>query len=242
MTGLLWIGATLCAFFVKGLCGFANTLLFTSIVSFGTANIQISPVELILGYPTNLIIIWKERKSIDRKICLPLAAMVIAGSILGVLFLKNSDTKTVKILFGIVVVVTGIEMLARELHIKETKQSKLLLSLIGILSGFLCGLYGVGVLLAAYVSRITEDTKVFKANMCIVFFIENTFRIVLYAACGILTADLTKKAAMLMPFMLVGLGAGMLCARFVADKGLKKTVIVLLIASGIALIANTLEL
>ena len=31
-----WIIATLSAFFVKGLCGFANTLVFTSILSFGS--------------------------------------------------------------------------------------------------------------------------------------------------------------------------------------------------------------
>ena len=70
---IFWIIAALCAFYVKGLCGFANTLVFTSILSFGNANINISPIELILGYPTNLIISFKERKSIDLKICLPLA-------------------------------------------------------------------------------------------------------------------------------------------------------------------------
>ena len=95
---IYWIIATLCAFFVKGLCGFANTLVFTSILSFGTDNINISPVELLLGYPTNLIISWKERKSIDFKLCLPLSAMVIAGSLGGILFLKNADSGIIKII------------------------------------------------------------------------------------------------------------------------------------------------
>ena len=47
----LWILATLIAFFIKGLCGFANTLIFTSILSFGSANVNISPVDLILAVP-----------------------------------------------------------------------------------------------------------------------------------------------------------------------------------------------
>ena len=55
-----WIIATLSAFFVKGLCGFANTLVFTTLLSFGNQNIHISPVELLLGYPTNLIIAIKQ--------------------------------------------------------------------------------------------------------------------------------------------------------------------------------------
>ena len=71
-----WITATVCAFFIKGLCGFANTLVFTTILSFGNDNANISPVELVLGYPTNLIVAWRERKSIRWSVCLPLAALV----------------------------------------------------------------------------------------------------------------------------------------------------------------------
>ncbi len=44
---LLWIIAAVCAFFVKGLCGFANTLIFTNILSSGVNNASISPVELL---------------------------------------------------------------------------------------------------------------------------------------------------------------------------------------------------
>ena len=36
-------------------------------------------------------------------------------------------------------------------------------------------LFGIGALLAAYISRITENTNSFKANIGSVFLIENTF-------------------------------------------------------------------
>lgn len=144
---LWWIVATICAFFIKGLCGFANTLVFTTILNFGNNNVNISPVELILGYPTNIILAWKERKSIKWEVCVPLAALVIIGSIPGVLFLKNADTSFVKILFDIVIVLISLEMLLREFQTKKAKQSKVILGIIGILSGLLCGLYGIGALL-----------------------------------------------------------------------------------------------
>ena len=64
----LWIIAAFTAYFIKGLCGFANTLVFTSILSFGAANANISPVELLIGYPTNFILTWKNRKSLDYKV------------------------------------------------------------------------------------------------------------------------------------------------------------------------------
>ena len=44
-----FIAATLAAFFIKGLCGFANTLIFQSILSFSVNNADISPVELVPG-------------------------------------------------------------------------------------------------------------------------------------------------------------------------------------------------
>ena len=233
---IFWIIATLLAFYVKGLCGFANTLVFTSVLTFGTANINISPVELILGYPTNLIISIKERKAITPRIVIPLAVMVIIGSLGGALFLKNADTTLIKIIFGVLVILVGIEMLLRELSQKKAKNSKVLLTIIGILSGFLCGLYGVGALLGAYIGRTTDDLKSFKANICTVFIIENTFRIILYLFYGIITMESLKRALILSPFMLIGLGAGMLSAGKISEKIVKRIVIILLIVSGLALI------
>lgn len=233
-----WAAAALCAFFVKGLCGFANTLVFTTILSFGNNNIHISPVELLLGYPTNLILVFRERHAIKWSICIPLAVFVLAGSIPGVFFLKNADTGMIKIVFGVVIIFIGAEMLLRELQTKKGKQSKVVLGIIGLLSGLLCGLYGVGALLGAYVNRVTDDSSAFKANICVVFFVENTLRVILYAIWGIITPDMIKQTVMLVPFMLAGLALGMKSSRFLDEKIVKKLVIILLILSGAALIVN----
>lgn len=235
-----WNVAAICAFFIKGLCGFANTLVFTTILSFGNNNINISPVELILGYPTNVILVWKERKGIQWDVCIPLAVLVIAGSIPGALFLKNADTDVIKIVFGVVIIFIGIEMLLREMQSKRVKQSKVVLAVIGALSGLLCGLYGIGALLGAYVNRVTDDSSSFKANICMVFWVENTFRIILYAMWGIITFDILKQAVILIPFMLTGLLLGMLSSKFLNENLVKKLVIVMLIVSGAALVINNI--
>ena len=236
----LFAVATLCAFFVKGLCGFANTLVFTTILSFLNSNASITPVELILGYPTNLILAWKERKSIQWRMCLPLALLVIAGSIPGALFLKSADTGVIKIIFGAVIVLIGAEMLLRETQKKKIRQSKAVMSVIGVLSGLLCGLYGVGALLGAYVSRVSDNASAFKANICVVFLADNTFRIALYCLWGIMTPDVVKQAVMLMPLMLMGLTAGMLSGKYFNERIMKRIVIIMLIVSGLALIVNSL--
>ncbi|MBR4039595.1 MAG: sulfite exporter TauE/SafE family protein [Clostridia bacterium] len=235
-----WILATLCAFFVKGLCGFANTLVFTTVMSFGLSNRDITPVELLLGYPGNALIAFRERRSIDPVLCLRLSLLVVLGSIPGMLLLRDADTGIVKLLFGVVIAALGVEMLLRGRHTEQAEASGKVLAVIGILSGVLCGLYGVGALLGAYISRVAKDASAFRANICVVFFVENTMRIVFYSAAGILNAGMALQAARLLPFALAGLLLGAKSGAVLDEKSVKRMVIVMLIVSGVALIAGQL--
>lgn len=229
--------AAVCAYFVKGLCGFANTLVFSTILSFSTNNVNISPVELVLGLPSNIMISYKERKSVQWKVCLPLAGLVLLGDIPGILLLKNTNTQVIKGIFGFVIIAIGVEMLLRE-YMRKTKKSQLLLITIGILSGILCGLYGIGALLAAYMGRVTDNSSSFKGNLCIVFLIDNLFRLVMYGVTGIITLSTLKQSVVLFPFMALGLFLGMKGSSFLDEKKIKKLVIIMLILSGVSLIVT----
>jgi len=227
----LWIAATMGAFFVKGVCGFANTLVFTSILGFGSDNINISPVELVLGFPTNLILVWKERKNLRPGVFVPLTALVLGGSVVGAFFLKNADAQALKAGFGFMVVFMGIEMLFRECGRGRMKESRVVLGIM---------LFGVGALLAAYVSRVTDNSREFKANFGAVFIVENLFRMVVYGALGIITGSTLRQSVMLMPFMLIGLIVGMKSSQVLDEKLVKRLVIVLLILSGGVMIVKNL--
>ena len=229
--------AAVCAYFVKGLCGFANTLVFSTILSFSTNNVNISPVELVLGLPSNIMISYKERKSVQWKVCLPLASLVLLGDIPGILLLKNTNTQVIKGIFGFVIIAIGVEMLLRE-YMGKTKKSQLLLITIGILSGILCGLYGIGALLAAYMGRVTDNSSSFKGNLCIVFLIDNLFRLVMYGVTAIITLATLKQSVILFPFMALGLFLGMKGSSFLDEKKIKKLVIIMLILSGVSLIVT----
>lgn len=236
----LWFFAAFTAYFVKGLCGFANTLVFTTILSFGAANASISPVDLLLGYPANLILTLKNRRSLDPKVFLPLAVLVLAGSVPGALMLKNVDARFIKLVFGVAVIALGMEMLMRECSKKRARSSKLVLGIIGVTAGMLCGLFGVGALLAAYVSRVTENDESFKANISAVFIVDNTFRIILYKTLGLLTLGTLKSVLLLIPFALLGLFTGIKCCGHMNEKNVRKITIVLLILSGISLVLKNL--
>ena len=104
----------------------------------------------------------------------------------------------------------------------------------------MCGLFGVGVLMAACVSRVTNTSEEFKANLSVIFIVENIFRIIMYSSLGVITLDSLKLVACLIPFMLAGVFAGMKSATILNEKLVKKLVIVLLILSGLALIIKNI--
>lgn len=115
-----------------------------------------------------------------------------------------------------------------------------MLAIIGVAAGVLCGLFGVGALLAAYVNRVTDEDSSFKANISAVFIVDNTFRIILYSALGLLTFDTVLSVLKLIPFALLGLFLGIKCSNHMDGKNVKKITSVLLVLSGISLILKNL--
>ena len=89
-------------------------------------------------------------------------------------------------------------------------------------------------------NRVTDDSKSFKANICVVFLAENTFRIILYLFWGIITLDVVRQAVVLVPFVLIGLALGMLSGKVLDERIVKRVVIVMLVVSGAALVVNGL--
>lgn len=239
---VLWMIATTAAYFVKGLCGFANTMVFTGILSFtDTNNVDISPVDLLMCYFANVFIVVRERKHIEWRVCLPMAGLMILGCIPGLFFLKNGGANIVKIGFGIVIAVLGAKMLWESIKPpKEKKDSKWSTAVIGILAGVMCGMYGVGALVSAYMARKSRDTSSFRGNICTAFLIEDTLRLVLYAVTGVITVEALKRAAILLPFILLGMFLGIKSVGKVKEQTAKRIVMVTLIVSGIVLVINNL--
>ena len=69
---------------------------------------------------------------------------------------------------------------------------------------------------------------------------DNTFRIILYKALGLLTPDTLKSVILLIPFALLGLFTGIKCCGHMNDKKVHKITTVLLILSGISLVLKNL--
>ncbi len=233
----LWMLAVLVGYFIKGVAGIGNTLVVTSAMSYTRTNAEITPVELLLCIPTNLVVTWVYRKHINWKLAVAPLCMVLIGDILGVLLLKNVDVTAMKMVFGVVLILLSVEQLWRELRGKPGKAAHPALMLaLGISAGVLCGMFGVGALLAAYLSRVTTDDMTYKGTMSVIFTVENAFRIVAYSVTGLLTTASLINAAMLLPFMGAGLFLGIRLSSRMSARTMRIIIGAMLLISGVPLL------
>ena len=233
----LWMLAVLVGYFFKGVAGIGNTLVVTSAMAYTRTNAEITPVELLLCVPTNLAVTWVYRKHINWKLAIAPLCMVLAGDFLGVLLLKNVDVTAMKMIFGVVLMLLSVEQLWRELRGKPTRAAHPALMLaLGISAGVLCGMFGVGALLAAYLSRFTTDDMTYKGTMSIIFTVENAFRVIAYSVAGLLTRASLLNAAMLLPFMGLGLFLGIRLSSRMNARTMRLIIGVMLLISGVPLV------
>ena len=238
---ILWMLAAFVGYFVKGVAGIGNTLVVTSAMAYTRTNAEITPVELLLCVPTNLAVTWVYRRHIDWKLAIAPLCMVLAGDALGVLLLKNVDVTAMKAVFGVVLILLSVEQLWRELRGKPTRSGHPALMLtLGISAGVLCGMFGVGALLAAYLSRVTTDDATYKGTMSIIFTIENFFRVLAYSATGLLTAVSLTRAAILLPFMGAGLFLGIRLSNRLNARTMRLIIGVMLLLSGLPLLLTAM--
>ena len=106
------------------------------------------------------------------------------------------NRKKIIIFFSILLIIIAISgyFIIKNIK-KEKKTNQTIMGAIGLASGILCGLFGIGALLAAYVSRTTEDSGSFRGNLCAVFIVENSVRWILPAARSRLAAPPTRVLA-----------------------------------------------
>lgn len=237
---VIWIIAAIAAGFIKGLCGVGDAPVFSAIMSFAANNIDISPVSVVPSLLTNIIISLQNRKSLQARIWIPTALLLIAGTIPGILLLKNTDTGTLKLVFGFFIILVGALMLYNELATKKMKPSKWLLLTVGVLAGVTSGIFGIGVLLVVYISLTTEDMSSFKGNICAIYAAENFVRLIMYIVFGLFTKTVLSHVALIMPFQFAGVFLGMKASSFLDERKAKLIVMSVLIFSGIMIVITNL--
>jgi len=217
---------------VKGLTGFGNSLVMAPMFSMVVTPKTTTPVDLLFSLPANAYLVWKEKQGLDYKVVGPLALCVLIGNVPGILFLKTGNMTLLKVVLGIVVICIGLEMIFRDKIPGADSVNPVVLTVLGVFSGFLAGMFGIGAPMVAYVNRVAKGSQSFRANLCCVFLIENVFRLIAYGLTGILTKSIVVMALVLAPAVIIGMQLGYKLYRKLDEVTVRKLVITLLLASG----------
>lgn len=238
-------GVTMLAFTVKAITGFGNTIIINSLFSQVLPNIIITPIDLTFNFPANVWIVWRERKDMSFKAAGALAVLVVVGIIPGTFLLTTGEDWMLRALLGFVIIALAVEMYfrtSRQSSHNQKKPNRWLLIFVGIVSGVLIGLFGIGALLVAYISRVADNRSNLRGSICFVFLIENVFRIVIYTLAGIINIQSLTYTLWLAPAVVLGLGIGTKLDKHMDEKTVVKMVIILLLVSGATLVVRNIFL
>ena len=229
------------SFTIKFLIGFGNPLISSPLLSMRMDNTLITPGTLLIDLPTNGYLAWKNRHAIQpRKIFFLLVGM-ICGIIPGTWLLRFSLPWILKTLLGVVVLYLGLEMATRHLRLAKEPGSdpKWVALAVAFVAGICAGLFGISMILVAYLQRNTKNYDEFKGSICFLFFGENTFRTILYAVSGLFTPQVLLFSAVSAAGAVTGLGLSTFLAPHIDDKKLYKFAIALFIFGGISIIVKS---
>ena len=237
---ILYFVAVLVAFIIKGMSGFANTLVLSTILSFQANNLNITPLDLVLSLPSNVALAWKDRRKLNFRVCAPMAICAVLGALPGVYLLKWSNAVYLKIAMGALIAFIGVETLLRDRAKSGGGSNPVVMIIISLISGVMSGIFGIGALMAAYINRSAGSNSEFRGNACFVFAADNIFRMILYIATGVMTRQAILHGLCLMPCMIIGVLIGTRLSDKIGEKRARLATSVLLILSGISVVLTNL--
>ena len=238
---ILWFTVLVAAYFVKAIAGFGNSPIHTGVMALVKNNADLTPVDFVLTVPANVALLIKYRRYLDKRLWVPGALITALAAVPGALLLKNTDSQSLKVICGFVILLLGVDMLVRRSGSGTPPRRWLVMTLVAV-SGVINSLFGIGVLLAAVMGRVIRDTRVLKANITAMFVTGNMVTLVMYIATGLLTKDVLLRSFSLYPAMGLGLWAGFHCVGKLREQTVRTCAAVVLVFCGIMLVAGNIRM
>jgi uncharacterized protein len=233
------VGA-LAAGVVNGLTGFGTAITALSIWVHAvppTAAASLAIICSVVSQAQTLHLIWR---SIQWKRVLCFVIPGVLGVPIGTLVLPHLDPRFFKLGLGFFLVIYPTYVLARRRQIEKAWGGSTADGIVGFGGGVLGGLTGLsGVLPVLWTdvrgwSKEQRRAVVQFFNMAIL-----SLALVAHAASGLLTRQVAFEAVVALPGTIGGAWFGAFIYRRLADRGYQRVIMLLLLASGLALICTS---
>jgi hypothetical protein len=233
---ILLVGLTVfLAVFTQSLSGFGSALVAMALLP-TVIGIQLAtPLVAVVALVLEVVLIIRFRQSLDVRDIWRVVLAALIGTPIGAYFLSNVDENISLTVLGLVIAGYAIYAL---LGLKMPRLERPIWAfLAGLFGGLLGGAYntsGPPVILYADCRRWPPD--VFKSNLQGYFVVSSVAVLATHALNGNLTPQVWNLFWWTIPFIVVGLVAGLSLDRWLNPVMFRRVVLVLLVVMGIRLI------
>jgi uncharacterized membrane protein YfcA len=161
-------------------------------------------VLMLVSLPVELAVVLASRKQIRWRGVLLISAGICAGIPLGTVFLKVAETGVILVLLGIFLILVGLAFFLLPLR-GGAKWPAWAAPPVGVISGFLSGVFGTGGPPLVFYYRLQGlDKSSFRANLMAVFLVITAIRLPCYLVWDLVTLPRLYSAAAVLPAVLLG--------------------------------------
>jgi uncharacterized membrane protein YfcA len=232
---LLALAILLLAALCQGFFGFGFGIVAMGGLTLSHDLIQASGLVNITGIVVMAWLTYGLRRHILRGLALRMLAPMLLGVFFGVLALGRVDRGLMVSILGATIVIVAVwNLLQPSLR---TRESPWLDTVMALLGGLLSGAFNTGgPPLIIHLYRRPESPEVIKATLQSLLLIMIVSRLPLAAAHGLLSGPIWAEAALMIPFVIAGVGAGLVLARRVSPERFRRACWIALGLLGIGLL------
>jgi uncharacterized membrane protein YfcA len=227
------------AFFVRGVSGFGSaTIAIPLLAHFIELKLAV-PLLLLLDFISTLVTMRIDRSMIEKSEVGRLIPYAIIGVIIGATLLVRLSADYLLTGLGILVMVFGIRSLINPVGDKPV--SRFWAAPAGLSGGIFGGMFGSGAATpyVIYLTHRLHDRRRVRATFSAFAFFDYGFRIVAFIATGVLLQiALGLLLAITVPAMAIGLYLGNRIHHRISNEQALRVIGVLLIGSGLSLLAK----
>jgi uncharacterized membrane protein YfcA len=194
------------AFLIRGLTGFGSGLLMVPLLFLFLDTKLVVPTAASLAVLCGIFLIstFQTRKWVRKDVLLMMILGVLVGMPVGTYVLASCRSSLLKCLFGVFLSGYALKMLFGGKG--KDKDIKNYVGLIaGFLGGCLGGMFGTGgPPIVIYLNRKIKDKRTFRATLILYFLVANTWQFMTQCYAGLITREVLKFIAYLLPAFIIG--------------------------------------
>jgi len=207
-TLLIWLGAALLAYTIKGFSGFGPALIVVPTVSalyspetaLGTSTV----IDVAVGIV--LLLTWRPTRD-EMSLLAKLGLSISVGTVMGALLAGVLPREALLLLIGISVLLLAVKLALSGTTAVPTGRWEIPPWLGGILAGISGGLVGIsGPFMVSGTARYEKSSM--RRLLVVVFLLEGLVKLIVYSANGILTRQSFDLSFRALPAIVAGLVVG----------------------------------